>query len=312
MDADYKKKLKKEFSKLYALALPRLAEFEKERLNASYTPELNKLFQEKVKWFYLEELQDIFGIKKWTNAKQEDTDYIINLIKTTQIQDFYHTRSTNNQDFDILNHEICEIITGEYQGINYKIYDMHENILLELPSNKKFSKTTRLYSKQVIYKQMLMGICLLLCALLCHWFVFQYLIGYIGMGITLFATLKALLIINQSYELFNDRNNLLEDVEFSKKYYLFSTDPVEARYLVTTAFMERFKKLEKKLKTERIQCIFHEGKIILAIKSKTNRFEIADLRKRVDSPTLFKKFFYEFTAIMDIIDLFKFDEEIGL
>lgn len=34
----------------------------------------------------------------------------------------------------------------------------------------------------------------------------------------------------------------LEDVEFSKQFFVDSNDQVEARFLLTTAFMERFKK----------------------------------------------------------------------
>ena len=76
--------------------------------------------------------------------------------------------------------------------------------------------------------------------------------------------------------------------------------------------MERFQNLEKKLETKRIQCVFCDDKIIFAIHSKTNRFEVADLRKKVDSPEQFRKFFEELTAIIGMIDYFKLDEKTGL
>ena len=105
---------------------------------------------------------------------------------------------------------------------------------------------------------------------------------------------------------------MLEDPKFSKKYYVYSTDPVEARYLLTTSFMERFKTLEKDLDTHRIQCVFNNNKIYFAIYSYTNRFELVNIIEKIDSPKQFRRFFNDLTTIIGMIDSFKFDEKTGL
>ena len=109
-----------------------------------------------------------------------------------------------------------------------------------------------------------------------------------------------------------DRKNILEDPVFSKKYHVFSEDPVEARFLITTNFMERFQNLENKLNTKHIQCVFFRDSIIFAIDSKTNRFELCDTKTKVDSPEQFRRFFEEFTAIISMIDYFKLDEKTAI
>ena len=56
----------------------------------------------------------------------------------------------------------------------------------------------------------------------------------------------------------------LEDPEFEKAFVVHSSDQVEARYILSTSFMERMLQLKKKMGT-RVQCSFKSSKIYMAI-----------------------------------------------
>ena len=314
MDIQNQKELSEEFSRLYLDALPKLIEFEKERKSLACLNENNKIFKERIKYYFLSEIKEIFGITTWNQPSDNDKDNLLNLILGSEIQEFHYT----NKHGCHLKGELEEVITGEYKGISFKIWDMVDKILIELPSNKKIKNITRVYTKSIInYK--LISLILMSILTISMFCLMIYLITinpknidfetFIKGGVAMFVWTGATI---EAIRRYIKEKNILEDPKFCKKYYLFSEDPVEARYLVTTAFMERFKNLEKKLDTKRIQCVFYYDKIIFAINSKTNRFELADLYKKVDSPELFKTFFEEFTAIIGMIDYFKLDEKTGL
>ncbi len=104
----------------------------------------------------------------------------------------------------------------------------------------------------------------------------------------------------------------LEDIEFSKHYRAFSEDQVEGRYLVTTAFMERFKELKNIMKSSCARCSFFDNYVLFAIPTVKNRYEIANLFCKLDNPKRYLKFFQELSAIYAIIDYFKLDENTGI
>lgn len=104
----------------------------------------------------------------------------------------------------------------------------------------------------------------------------------------------------------------LEDPVFSRKFKVFSEDQVEARYLVTTAFMERFLRLNTAFGTNKAKCAFFDNNILFAISTGKNLFEIGNLFKPLTNPKTLWNFFAELSSIVDMIDYFKLDEETKL
>ena len=104
----------------------------------------------------------------------------------------------------------------------------------------------------------------------------------------------------------------LEDIDFEKDFSVISKDQIEGRYLITPAFMDRFKKLQQVFKTKEIRCSFYKNNISFAISSNKDMFEIGDLWHSLLDSKQMQQFFDEITAVMDMIELFKLDEKTGL
>lgn len=104
----------------------------------------------------------------------------------------------------------------------------------------------------------------------------------------------------------------LEDPEFAKKYVVYSTDQVEARYLITTAFMERFKMIEKAFASEFSYCSFKGKSIYIAPHVGTDLFNLCSLVKPIGNREQFETLFYEFASILELVDYFKLDKKLGL
>lgn len=104
----------------------------------------------------------------------------------------------------------------------------------------------------------------------------------------------------------------LEDAEFNRRYKVFSSDEVEGRYLVTPAFMERFKNLETAFGSKLSKCSFYDNSLMFAISTKKNLFEIGNLYHKIDDPKQFEEFFNELASILVFIDYFKLDEKTGI
>ena len=104
----------------------------------------------------------------------------------------------------------------------------------------------------------------------------------------------------------------LEDPEFNKKYSVYSSDQIEGRYLVTTAFMERFKNLQIAFNSKKIKCAFVNNKIYFAIQTNKNLFEIGNTFKSLENKKNVETFFNEIISIYMLIDYFKLNEKTGI
>ncbi|MBR6098639.1 DUF3137 domain-containing protein [bacterium] len=100
----------------------------------------------------------------------------------------------------------------------------------------------------------------------------------------------------------------LEDPEFSKKYRAYSSDQIESRYLITPAFMERFKNIETSFGTHNVKCSFYGNTLMFAISTNKNLFEIGNLYKSLEDPKQLETFFNEITSIFLLVDYFKLNE----
>lgn len=104
---------------------------------------------------------------------------------------------------------------------------------------------------------------------------------------------------------------ILEDSKFNKKYDVYSEDQIEARYLITPSFMERFKKLKTAFGTNKIKCSFFDNNFMIAISTNENLFELGNLFTPVNFSTA-HKFYKQLTSIYLMINYFKLNERTGL
>jgi len=104
----------------------------------------------------------------------------------------------------------------------------------------------------------------------------------------------------------------LEDVEFSKEFYVSSTDQIEARYLITTAFMQRFKNIQRAFGAECIQCSFLNQKILLAVSVSKDLFSLGNLNAPVNDTKQFTVFLNEILSIYELIEELKLYQNIGM
>lgn len=104
----------------------------------------------------------------------------------------------------------------------------------------------------------------------------------------------------------------LEDSIFEKEFEVYGTDQLEARYLLTTAFMERMLKVRDAYKANKIEFSFFNNNLLIAIESYKDMFESTSLfhstteRKRIDET------FEQFASVMGIIDILKLDKRLGM
>lgn len=104
----------------------------------------------------------------------------------------------------------------------------------------------------------------------------------------------------------------LEDPKFSKRFNVYSSDQIEARYLVSPAFMERFYDLQTAFGAKKIKCSFVDETLMIAIETNKNLFEIGSLFKSLNDPTSINNFYNELASIYKMIDYFKLYENVYL
>lgn len=104
----------------------------------------------------------------------------------------------------------------------------------------------------------------------------------------------------------------LEDPVFEKQFKVYSDDQVEARYLLTTSFMQRLLDLQQVLGGKDIQASFYDNQLLLMVHSRHNRFECAS----IFTPSTFEQDIHEILAemqsIFQIIEVLKLNQKTGL
>ena len=110
-------------------------------------------------------------------------------------------------------------------------------------------------------------------------------------------------------------NVKLEDPVFEKKFEVYSTDQVEARYLLTPSFMERLLELSdifSEYGRGVIQCSFYMNKLLLMIPSSKNRFEVGSIYQPATFVDDINDILKEMAVIFQIIDILKLERKTGL
>ena len=108
------------------------------------------------------------------------------------------------------------------------------------------------------------------------------------------------------------KHTTLEDVQFEKKFDVFTDDEVEARYLITPSFMERLKNMQVAFKADKVSCAFYDKYLLVGLDTKEDLFSIGDLNQPLNDDKQFFMMFEEILSIIKLIDHFKLDQKIGV
>lgn len=111
--------------------------------------------------------------------------------------------------------------------------------------------------------------------------------------------------VMNSSEIFESSDRVkLEDSVFESKFDVFSTDQVEARYILTPGFMENVLALQQQLEKagESLEIAFHEAHMLIALSLPRNRFEIGigSMFSRLDNPERARRIANEIRVLFTI------------
>ena len=104
----------------------------------------------------------------------------------------------------------------------------------------------------------------------------------------------------------------LEDPVFETKFDVYTTDEVEARYLITPSFMERLKELKTAFFANKTSCAFWNKYLLIGLHTKKDLFSLGSLIRPVNDEKQFFQMFEEILSIIKLIDHFKLDQKIGM
>lgn len=104
----------------------------------------------------------------------------------------------------------------------------------------------------------------------------------------------------------------LEDPEFEKIFEVFSEDQVEARYLLTTSFMERLIEVRKIFQSDKMQCSFLDQSLLMLLPIDKDMFEPGPITEPEDFIDDSKNLLKEMHSIFNICDTLKLDMNTGL
>ena len=110
----------------------------------------------------------------------------------------------------------------------------------------------------------------------------------------------------------NLKYTALEDVNFEKKFDVFTDDEVEARYLITPAFIERLNTMKTAFSAQKIYCSFYDKDLFIGFYTETDLFSIGSLFQPINNEKQFLVLFEEILSIIKLIDHFKLDQKTGL
>lgn len=276
---------------------------------------LNFKLKNKIKQTFIPKIIQTIGEIHWNTGNTIISDTIL---EKSKLFGSYNIRS-NDDTFE-----------GKYNGIEFKVSEtklsyesdsgdkrtvstVFNGIIILIDSNKETKAHTIIETKvkaiQKIIKKISLSVLLL-------WFS----ILSIGNGIhtnnitaLVVGIVLPLVIILFIFPKNQMMSMKLEDSDFNKKYIVKTEDQIEGRYLITTGFMDRFKNLQTAFGTKNIKCAFFDNKIMFALHTNKDFFELSGgLFHSLKHPKRVKSFYEETTAIYDIIDYFKLDEKTGL
>ena len=108
------------------------------------------------------------------------------------------------------------------------------------------------------------------------------------------------------------QNIKLEDPKFEEIFEVYGSDQIEARYLLTTSFMERLIELEGEFYGTEMECAFYDNRLLIMIETGHVMFESDSITKPENFVETSKSILAEMYSINKIIDTLKLDQDIGM
>lgn len=276
---------------------------------------INSKLKNKIKQTFIPKIIQTLGEIHWNTDETIISDTII---EKSKLFESYNVRS-NDDTFE-----------GKYNGIEFKVSETNlsyesgsgdkrtvstvfNGIIILIDSNKETKAHTIIETKVKAIQKIIKEISL---SVLILWFSILSIVNGIhtnnitALVVGIVLPLVIILFIFPKNQMMSMK---LEDSDFNKKYIVKTEDQVEGRYLITTGFMDRFKNLQTAFGTKNIKCAFFDNKIMFALHTNKDFFELSGgLFHSLKHPKRVKSFYEETTAIYDIIDYFKLDEKTGL
>lgn len=104
----------------------------------------------------------------------------------------------------------------------------------------------------------------------------------------------------------------LEDPQFEDRFEVYSSDQVEARYLLTPAFMERMLSVADAFDKAKLRACFQDDRLYMLIPYRQDMFEAASLHKTVLETDSLRTVLRQIQELRGIVDALKLNERIGL
>lgn len=102
----------------------------------------------------------------------------------------------------------------------------------------------------------------------------------------------------------------LEDPEFEKEFDVYSTDQIDSRYILTTAFMQRLLEFKRTV-NKRIEVVFLEQKAYFFINYGEDKFELP-LNESVLEMKHYQNILLDLARMLKIVDALKLEQKIGM
>ena len=276
-----------------------------------------KSFNDKIKTICTTELLETFGSLYWFPKAILISD---EQIHKSELFGNYEGRvndDTFSGTYKGVDFVVSEtIMTNLLQGVkNAMAWPVFTGVIIMIDSNKTIRNKTIVTTKgdmNVKNSEPLLWISTIMLI------IYFFTLPELPIGISIFLSILALLTCVLGKTFFRKKKDetlnsvILEDPEFNNKYDAYSSDQIEGRYIVTTAFMERFKTLHTAFGSNKAKCAFFDDKVMFAISTNKNLFEIGDLFHPLTDMKHINDFMKEISAIYEIIDYFKLAEKTGL
>ena len=193
--------------------------------------------------------------------------------------------------------KVDDAFKGNYNGVDYKITEIKliqegsknsttafKGVILSVPSNKTIKANTIIATKRDMnirnYPTRIIASIILVPILICEWFLSLKFSSDIDNFIKLIVlTIITLIIICSFIEKQKSMQTVkLESTNFEKRFNVFSKNQVEARYLLTPTFIEKFTRLYTAFGTNKAKCSFYKDfsgndRIMFAISTNRDLFE---------------------------------------
>ncbi len=104
----------------------------------------------------------------------------------------------------------------------------------------------------------------------------------------------------------------LEDPAFEDRFEVYGSDQIEARYLLTPAFMERLTTLAGHMGDGRLQAAFYDDQLFVMVPHHKDLFEPPSIFTSVLKAPGVARISREFGDVLSIIDILKLDERTGV